>query len=174
MSLKTIDDVLSDAGIVFKKLLPEEAVDETTIDDVLEHFGVKGMKWGVRKSKSSDSSGTKTSTERKKISDMSDTELRASLNRMQMEKQYKDMTKGPPTRAEAGKKFVQGIATDIARQTLKNVGQSYSNKLAANFMATPAKDKPDWTMPAWAKNQPDVSTRDTSIATPPMRKKKVK
>lgn len=77
----------------------------------LYHWGIKGQKWGVRRYQNPD--GTLTAAGRKRYgtegetgdekpsyapkapkksaSDYSDEELRAQINRMQMEKQYRDL-----------------------------------------------------------------------------------
>lgn len=78
----------------------------------LYHWGIKGQKWGVRryqnpdgtltaagKKRYGDGEGTSGSekpeyapkTPKKKASDYTDEELRAQINRMQMEKQYRDL-----------------------------------------------------------------------------------
>ena len=79
--------------------------------DELYHWGIKGMKWGVRRCQNPDGSLTAAGKKRyssegdtgeakpeyapkanrKKASDYSDEELRAQINRMQMEKQYRDL-----------------------------------------------------------------------------------
>lgn len=76
-------------------------------NDYLAHYGVLGMKWGVRKDKKS--SGVKKRRSRKKeLKSMSDDELRKKINRLNMERQYKDLTK---TNLEKGKDYVMGIAS---------------------------------------------------------------
>jgi hypothetical protein len=83
----------------------------------LTHWGVKGMKWGVRRYQNSDGSLTPAGKKRyddshedyrrahdkKKVSQMSDRELRERNNRLQMEKQYADLTRKKGT----GKKIIQ-------------------------------------------------------------------
>lgn len=56
----------------------------------LYHFGVKGMKWGVRKrSVSSDTPSTHKVDPRT----LSNKDLQANIKRMQLEKQYSDLSK---------------------------------------------------------------------------------
>ena len=80
-------------------------------DEELYHWGIKGMKWGVRRFQNPDGSLTTAGKKRysaeggegeekpnyapkapkKSASDYTDDELRAQINRMQMEKQYRDL-----------------------------------------------------------------------------------
>lgn len=80
-------------------------------DEELYHWGIKGMKWGVRRFQNPDGSLTPAGKKRysaeggereekpnyapkapkKNASDYNDDELRAQINRMQMEKQYRDL-----------------------------------------------------------------------------------
>ena len=66
---------------------PEELVDKT-----LTHFGVIGMKWGVRKGSSAD---TKVRRDRAKMHKnrrtMSDSDIKRAVSRMQMEKKLKTL-----------------------------------------------------------------------------------
>lgn len=80
-------------------------------DEEIYHWGIKGMKWGVRRFQNPDGSLTQAGKKRygaeggegeekpnyapkapkKSASDYTDDELRAQINRMQMEKQYRDL-----------------------------------------------------------------------------------
>ena len=71
-------------------------------DDYLAHYGVLGMKWGVRKNKTKGGLRKRKSTPvhddykkahgGKSVKSMSDQELRSRLNRLNMEKQYNQIT----------------------------------------------------------------------------------
>lgn len=81
----------------------------------LYHYGVLGMKWGVRKKRKT----TKPHDDyvkahsKKSVSEMSDKELRSRLNRLQMEQNY---SKLQPKKVSRGKK-----ALDKLNKTLTSV-----------------------------------------------------
>lgn len=102
-------------------------------EEMLKHHGIKGQKWGVRRYQNKD--GTRTAAGKKReqsrsdesahddynkahsgksVKDMSDAELRNRLNRLQMEKQYSQLTNSDTNK---GKKFVSDtmkVATTVA------------------------------------------------------------
>ena len=116
----------------------------------LYHYGIKGMRWGVRrtdaqlghipkkssgKSKNVSSNPKKVIAKSKKISskqqrknemkNMSDAELRSRINRIQMEKQYMQLTE---PQLSPGKKFVKDVLTNAAKQTVTNYTAKYMTK----------------------------------------------
>lgn len=105
--------------------------------DVLAHYGVRGMRWGVRRYQNSDGSLTPAGKKRyssdtkdqpahedhvkahsgKSVKNMSDAELRTRLNRLQMERQYKQLSDSDVKR---GKDYVDKAikaATTVASVT---------------------------------------------------------
>jgi hypothetical protein len=73
----------------------------SAMDDFLAHFGVKGMKWGVRRSskaKEAPSHDAATATAIKKrakagkVKVLSNTELQQAINRMNLEQQFKRLS----------------------------------------------------------------------------------
>ena len=65
-------------------------------EDELYHYGIKGMKWGVRRYHNKDGTLTAAGKKRRKsedLSSMSNDELRKKVNRMNNEQRYIDLTK---------------------------------------------------------------------------------
>ena len=85
----------------------------------LMHFGVKGMKWGVRKKRIKDSKKW-TSKKQAKIDGMSDDQLKKANNRLRLEKEYKQLTQ---TKLEKYRKRVGKAAEEAAFNTLQNALQ---------------------------------------------------
>ena len=113
----------------------------------LTHHGIKGQKWGVRRTAGqlgrvkSKLSGDPESADRKKISNLkkknakslSNKELIEINKRLQMEKQYKDLTKKEVSK---GKKFVADIMVKSATSALTTFTTAQMNKGIAKAMGT--------------------------------------
>ena len=74
----------------------------------LKHIGVLGMHWGQRKGPDNSSSDHKvaSSLKKKKLSDMSNSELKTLTTRLQLERSYKDLSK---SNISLGKKFIDNL-----------------------------------------------------------------
>ena len=115
----------------------------------LYHWGIKGMKWGIRRFQNKDGSltsagrkrygdgsdgsygegKTKTSkTTAKSTKDMTDDELRTRINRLQLEKNALDLEKQisslSPQKVAKGQGFVQKIGKEVIAPALLNAGRT--------------------------------------------------
>lgn len=93
----------------------------------LMHYGIKGMRWGIRKSRIK---GAKrwTSKKQAKIDGMSDDQLRRVNNRIRLEKEYRQLTQ---TRMERYRSKVRKAAEEAAFNTLQNAIQKGLKKAAS-------------------------------------------
>lgn len=97
---------------------------ENNIEEFLMHFGIPGMRWGVRRKRNTSADNDSArSIQKKHISEMSNDELKKLTTRLQLERQYKDLN---PSTIAAGRKLVANITADIGKQLVKN----YTTKAA--------------------------------------------
>lgn len=122
--------------------------------DELMHYGVKGMKWGVRRKRyfsklrtkgrkmkrdmakkrqarkeqrvaSKTTKKTVEQTKRKSVSEMSDEELNAAIRRMQLERQYKELAAANNPKQDKGKKFVTEVLETSGKSLATQVVNHY-------------------------------------------------
>lgn len=118
---------------------------------ILQHHGILGQKWGVRRTESQlartgkssikESSDYKKAAELKKkpISSLSNDELRILNNRLQAETQYKNINKG---QISLGEKFINNFGKAMvgtASAATIAVGSKYVNKIMTNVAEQGAK-----------------------------------
>ena len=115
-------------------------------NDELMHYGVPGMKWGVRRtpaqlgrkktssSKSlfgkkkpkpkpkvkSESSKEETAPKKKSVKEMSNEELNAAIDRMRLEQTYASLS---PQKVSMGKKIAKTILNDVVVPAATDVGR---------------------------------------------------
>lgn len=115
------------------------------VKNFIEHAGILGMRWGHRKreSVSSPSGGSVTTSSpsktnkdydvvetirKKKLSELSNDDIKLLANRMQLEQTYKQYQEQHKTNFERGKDTALKILGNIAVQSLTNVGNTYAQK----------------------------------------------
>lgn len=107
----------------------------TVVDDVLAHYGVKGMKWGVRRKRTAPSEPAHGDAKRAKrvvgrarnsgVDAISNKDLRAAIERMNLEQQYNRLR--PKSNSEKAKAWVA--------ETLLGIGKEEANKAAKSIAA---------------------------------------
>lgn len=112
----------------------------------LYHWGIKGMKWGIRRFQNKDGSLTpagrkrysdgsdgtsgqsKTANKPKSVKDMSDDELRTKVNRLTLEKNALDLERQvsslSPQKVAKGQGFVQKIGKEVIGPALLSAGRT--------------------------------------------------
>lgn len=108
----------------------------------LYHYGIKGMRWGIRRKLNKGGTSSKSGKKKRdddidahedyksahaksNVKSMSNAELRARINRLQMERQLKDLSKNERS---AGSKFVTDVLANAAKETAKNYVAQYMKK----------------------------------------------
>lgn len=110
----------------------------------LYHHGIPGMHWGIRRQNPSGGSGgggtapakktkapnsedhnKKTALKGKKISEMTNAELRTFNERLQLERQYKDLTSKDVSK---GAQVAKAILTEVGKELAKAVIKKYAGQ----------------------------------------------
>lgn len=129
---------LDDDGLIIG-VKSDEVLHEEDLRHILEHYGVLGMKWGVRKDRRTGNrvgkpvAGTNAasrdtpSVSRSRrsrgpdpnLKDLSNEHLRLVNERMRLEQEYKRLTAMPPTKMQKALKKSGKILGDIATSSVK-------------------------------------------------------
>ncbi len=115
------------------------------MEDSLSHHGIKGQRWGVRRFQNKD--GTLTSEGKRRagqnVKDMPDDELSSQVKRLNLEKQYKKLSKedAGPTKLESAKRAVDS-ASGMLNQA-KNMSRSTTKKVRPDLSKMSDKDLRD-------------------------------
>lgn len=116
-----------------------------TFSEELAHFGIKGMKWGVRKNRSASRVGSSKSQSflskdepttsewhrSRRFDHLSNKDLKARINRIEMEKKYRDLTM---TKSERRRKAIKKAIGDILANTAKKQAQLVVDKQVSALM----------------------------------------
>lgn len=115
------------------------------IDNELNHAGIKGMRWGIRRFQNKDGSLTPEGKKRyekdesedgqsedfkrarsKSVSQMSDKELQDAVTRLQREKLYSDLNK---PKASKGQEYLSKIGNKLADKAIEVTANKIGEKV---------------------------------------------
>jgi hypothetical protein len=138
-SVKHADDVVEfdvvrdDKGLIID-IKPVQPLQQSAIstDDILAHYGVKGMKWGKRKNPASAESAQKTSTKVKAkrlgVHTVTNADLQAAIRRMQLEQDFKRLSVNEKS---AVSRWVSSALLEIGK---REVQQRVAKKVASTVV----------------------------------------
>ena len=113
----------------------------------LKHYGVLGMRWGVRKRRrgygDSEDSVKARAALKKNINEMSNKELQDANNRMRLENDYKDLVR----KGTVGKKIVNGLI--IAGATISALEKAQKAAQSVNSNRKWAQTRVKWATQKW-------------------------
>lgn len=113
------------------------------VGEFLAHFGVKGMRWGVRrdrggsgKAPNSDDHERAVATRKKARSGggtkaLSNKELQDLITRANLESQFKRLH---PSRSEAAVRFAADILLGVGKQQISRIANDYAGKQVGKMM----------------------------------------
>lgn len=90
----------------------------------LKHFGIPGMKWGIRRKNPSGDYTKAREIRKKHVSEMSNDELKTVIGRLSLEKQYKDISAATVGR---GNRFVSQLIQRVGAQLINNYARTQVN-----------------------------------------------
>jgi K+-transporting ATPase c subunit len=110
----------------------------SAIDNVLAHYGRKGMKWGVRRRSTSstepasDDHKNAAVARTKSASSLSNTEMQSLITRMNLEQQYTRLTTSVTpvnaSRTSKATKFVKDLLLDVGKEQVTRVARAQGMK----------------------------------------------
>lgn len=127
-------------------------LDEALGEEILLQFGVRGMKWGVRKpttrgstppSKRAPKEAGGEKRQSLDMHSMSDAELRNAINRIKMQKEYAQLTAPPPKEKGRGRQLVENIVFSSAEAAGKKVLTGALTNVLENALPPALRGKPE-------------------------------
>lgn len=103
---------------------------EEVLEAVISHHGTKGMKWGIRKKRAARPAFDKPAIRAKKLSD---SDLKVAIQRMQLEKQYTDLSKKS---SRSGGKYVLSLLESAGRTAVGVVAAGAAGKAVKKALNT--------------------------------------
>lgn len=114
--------IRDDQGFIVDIRVSEPSVlmqsDIDMVNEYVEHHGVRGMRWGVRRKNPSGPGSKGKTTYQKQPKRLSDAELNRRIKRMELEKKYSDLSS--PDKS-AGKKYAHSLLENSGRTIVGGV-----------------------------------------------------